>query len=307
MQIRKILFPTDFSETANLALAHALYLAEKYDAELHMLHVVVLHAEDPHNPAHHFPDEREIHEKLRDLAQKRMDEATVEYAAKDLSIRHVQRRSVSAAPAIVEYAEEEDIDLVVMGTHGRRGIRHLLIGSVAEEVVRLAPCPVLSVHGAKARKPLSAMTHVLAPVDFSEHSKVALQTARHTAASYEADLQILHVLENVIHPAFYNMGAVSIKDLQPDIEERSKAAMLELFEETDGPDVRTEYFTREGHAARTIVRFAQEQDTDLIVISTHGLTGVEHFLLGSVAEKVVRRAACPVLVVKAFERAPASG
>jgi nucleotide-binding universal stress UspA family protein len=205
---------------------------------------------------------------------------------------------VSAAPSIVDYATETGIDLIVMGTHGRRGVRHLLVGSVTEEVVRLAPCAVLSVRMQTDPKPLSAVRNVLAPVDFSEHSRDALGVARDVAGSYGARLQLFHVWEDVLHPAFYNMGAMSIKDLQPDIEDRTIGALQELLAETPGPAVETDFHTTEGHAAREIVDFAVENATDLIVIATHGLTGVEHFLLGSVAEKVVRRAPCPVLVVK---------
>lgn len=298
IRIQKILLPTDFSASADQALAHALYLAHKYDAELHMLHVIVLHEDDPHNPAHHFPDRELIHQKLQQLARDHMSASFQAQDVEDLVIHQVQRREISAAPAIVAYAEEEDVDLIIMGTHGRRGIRHLLVGSVTEEVVRTAPCAVLSVRGTGAPRPLSATQHVLAPIDFSKSSQEALLVARNVAANYEADLQLLHVIEETLHPAFYNMGVMSIRDLQPDIEERTRKALEQAFARTQGREVRTEYFTVEGHAAREIVRFADEHDTDIIVIATHGLTGVEHFMLGSVTEKIVRRAPCPVLVIK---------
>lgn len=298
IRIQKILFPTDFSPSASQALNHAVYLAQKYRAELHMLHVIVLHQDDPYNPEHHFPDLESIHARVRELAAQQMTASVEQQEMADLVIKRTQRREVSAAPAIVEYAEEQDIDLIVMGTHGRRGVRHLLVGSVTEEVVRMAPCAVLSVRSKGEPRPLSEIRHVLAPVDFSEDSQEALRVARNVAANYEADLQVLHVWENVVHPAFYNMGAMSIKDIQPDIEERTMKAMRDLYTATEGRNVRVEYFAVEGHAAREIVHFAEEHESDIIVISTHGLTGMNHFLLGSVSEKVVRRAPCPVLVVK---------
>lgn len=297
IQLKKILFPTDFSPSAAQAFDHALYLAHKYGAELHLLHVHVPHEEDPYNPSHHFPDDAGITAELERVLADQPGAA----AERQLPVvRKVERREISPAPAIVEYAEEEDVDLIVMGTHGRRGVRHLLAGSVTEEVVRLAPCAVLSVRAAGTRRPLSATQHVLAPVDFSDDSKEALLVARNVAANYQADLQVLHVWENVLHPAFYNMGAKSIKDLQPDITERTEKALRDLVHsfESRSRAVDVSYHTVEGHAAREIVRFAADQATDIIVIATHGLTGLDHFLLGSVAEKVVRRAPCPVLVVK---------
>ena len=73
IQLRKILFPTDFSPCADQALDHALHLAQQYQAELHMLHAIVLHEDDPHNPAHHFPNLNEIHKRLQDLAHEKMN------------------------------------------------------------------------------------------------------------------------------------------------------------------------------------------------------------------------------------------
>ena len=295
LRIRKILYPTDYSASAGRALIHALYLAHRYGAELHMLHVQVPHEDDPHNPEHRFPPREAVLEKLVAFAGT---QASGRPPVDGLVIRQVERREVTAAPAIVEYAADEAVDLIVMGTHGRRGVRHLLAGSVTEEVVRMAPCAVLSVRGEQAPASLAEIRHVLAPVDFSDDSKEALLVASEIAGGYEADLQVLHVWENVLHPAFYNMGAASIKDLQPDIEERTMKALRALVEAADGFEGRAEYFAVEGHAAREIVSFASENETDLIVIATHGLTGLDHFLLGSVSEKIVRRAPCPVLVVK---------
>lgn len=298
LRLNKILFPTDFSPSAEHALSHALYLAHRYGAELHMLNVLVPHEEDPNNPEHQFPSREQVIEKLRTFASEQERTAQHPEAFEHLVIRQVQRREISAAMAIVAYAEEEAIDLVVMGTHGRRGVRHLLAGSVTEEVVRLAPCAVLSVRARQTPQILGSIRKVLAPVDFSDDSCEAVTVALDIASGYGADVQLLHVWENVLHPAFYNMGATSIKDLQPDIEERTLNALSELVDRANGFSGNATVHAVEGHAAREIVRFAEEHDTDLVVIATHGLTGLDHFLLGSVSEKVVRRAHCPVLVVK---------
>ncbi|GIV62019.1 MAG: universal stress protein [Rhodothermaceae bacterium] len=303
LTIRKILFPTDFSDTSERALNYALFLAHQYGAELHLLHVEVLYDEDPHNPKRHFPDTETILERLRALTRNNDAGGQLPEGAVDrLDIRYAHRRNISAAPAIVEYAAEEAIDLIVMGTHGRRGLRRLLLGSVAEEVVRTAPCPVLTVRARRDEDTPRPVRHILVPIDFSQHAREALTVAREIAAQYGARLQLLHVLEEVLHPAFYNFGATSLKDLMPDIEEKATEAMKKFFRETPGAEVEASYHVIEGHAGRDIAAFAEKHASDLIVISTHGLTGLEHLLLGSVTEKVVRRAPCPVLVVKAFRR-----
>lgn len=300
IRLQKILLPTDFSAGANEALYHALYLAQKYGAELHLLHVVVIHKDDPYNPAHHFPDDEEIHAKLRQLAQDRMTSTVADQATSEVTIRRVQRRDISAGPGIVAYAEEADIDLIVLNAHGQRGLARLLLGSVASEVVRTAKCPVLSIRERTAPHPLDANKKILIPVDFSEHATEAIRVGRHIAEIYDASLQLLHVLEQPLHPAFYNMGATSIKDLQPDIEDRAKKALRDAYAATRGPEVPVETHILEGRAAQQVPRFANDDGADLILISSHGLSGIPDYLLGNVAEKVLRHAQAPVLVVKAF-------
>ncbi len=144
MQLKKILMPTDFSACANAALAHAVDLAEQFDAELHLLHVVVLHQDDPHSPGHSFPGLEELHQRMEEAASSEMKRSVDERRAAGLKIVEAQTRHIAAAPAILDYAAREDVDLIVLGTHGRRGLRRFLLGSVTEEVVRSASCPVLT-------------------------------------------------------------------------------------------------------------------------------------------------------------------
>jgi len=113
-------------------------------------------------------------------------------------------------------------------------------------------------------------------------------------------LQILHVIEETVLPAFYVGTGESFYSLVPGLEVKAKMALESLLKETKGPKVTTDLHIIEGRAGRDIVKFAASHGADLIVIATHGLTGIEHLLLGSVTEKVVRMAPCPVLTVKAF-------
>jgi nucleotide-binding universal stress UspA family protein len=210
-------------------------------------------------------------------------------------------RDIAAAPAIVTYAQEQDIDLIVMGTHGRRGIRRLLLGSTAEEVVRTAPCPVLTTRPPETpAAALDGINAILVPVDFSRHARTALRHAKALAALYHTRLDLLHVIEEQMHPAFYNTGVWSIYDVVPNIEGKALEELETFYEETKGPRIDAAYHVRHGQAAHEIAVFAREQDSDLVVMATHGLRGLEHFLLGSVAEKVVRRSPVPVFTVKAF-------
>jgi nucleotide-binding universal stress UspA family protein len=156
IQVKKILFPTDFSPRANQALTHALYLAKKYKAEMHMLHALVLWDDDPHNPAYHFPDKEELQTRLKEAATSRMTADLEKSEVEDLVIKQVHERGITPAATILKYAGENDIDLIVIGTHRRRRIGHLF-GSVVEEVVRMAPCSVLTIRQEKDEAPTYAL------------------------------------------------------------------------------------------------------------------------------------------------------
>lgn len=303
LNIRRILLPTDFSDCSNQALIHAVKLAQEHGAELHLLHAIVLYESDPENPTYVFPEASEFQRVLEESAGERMGALVRDSDLPDLVVRQVYRRDVSAASAIVEYAQEEDIDLIVMGTHGRRGVRKLLLGSVATEVARMAPCAVMTVRGEGGKAPPQPVRRVLAPVDFSEPAEEALAVACTMASTYGAELQLVHVLHEVLHPTFYDMGVTRISDLGEDILRNTESALRDLHTNVGGCHGTTATcFALEGHPASEIVQFSQDHGSDLIVMSTHGLTGVKHFLMGSTAEKVLAGAECPVLIVKATGR-----
>jgi nucleotide-binding universal stress UspA family protein len=111
-------------------------------------------------------------------------------------------------------------------------------------------------------------------------------------------------LGDILHPAFYTMGATRLSHLQPEILQKTKSALKDLAVETgDCGRIRIDHHAFEGHPAREILRFTRTHPTDLIVMGSHGHTGIKHILLGGTAEKVISGAACPVLVVKASGKA----
>ena len=299
LALETVLFPTDFSRLADGALDYALALARLHGAELHMLHAVVLHADDPNDPAHHFPDVEEVRQRLEEIAEGRMTDQLATRNARDLNIVRAQRRGMSAAPVILEYAAEVNVDIIVMSTHGRRGLGHVLLGSVTEEVVRLASCPVLTIRGRSEEASDERIRQVLVPVDFSEHSVHAVRNATEICATYGARLHLLHVFEQPVTPEIYaGGGPASVPDFAV-VEAKLREALRELGTHC-GAEPDAEIHVREGRAVGGIVDTADAIGADLIVIATHGLGGLAHILLGSVTERVVRRSACPVLTVKAF-------
>jgi len=300
MKLKRILFPTDFSRCADQALAHAVYLAEKYQAALHLLHVVTLFEDQPDVLGDEIAETEALVKKLEEKAEIELQNVANTHGSDDMEIVTNQKRAISAAPAILEYASKNNIDLIVMGTNGRRGIGHLLLGSAAEEVVRLAECPVFTIRESEEVKRIKLFEQILVPIDFSNHSKKALAYAKEIADSYEANLQLLHVIEDTIHPAYSLSGKSFIFDLVPGIEEDCRRRIEELIQEIGLSKENAEIIVKGGQAAYDIIKFAKDNSSDLIVIATHGLTGIEHLLLGSVTEKVVRMASCPVFTVNSF-------
>lgn len=300
LQLQKILFPTDFSRCADQALEHAVFLAEKYNAEIHVFHVVTLFSDQPGIVNKEFKETEEMIKKLEDIAEFQLNKVCDAHEEDDIKIIKAQERGISAAPVILDYASENAIDLIVMGTHGRRGVGHFFLGSVAEEIVRMAECPVFTIREAEKPTPPKAKENILVPVDFSEHSKNALANAKEIAKSYQTKIHLLHIIEETIHPAFSLTGKSSIFDIVPNIKEDCEKRMKKMIGEIVGDEVKTEINIVSGQSANEIIKFAKNNLMDLIVIATHGLTGLEHLLLGSTTEKVVRMASCPVFTVKSF-------
>lgn len=143
--MKNILVATDFGEAADNALVYGRELAQRFDATLHVLHVaenVYISAFGAETYASFAPD---LQRDLEETAHRRLAEAIVDSDGSGPTILPVVMTSSSPAFAIIDYAREHNIDLIIMGTHGRGALGHLLMGSVAERVVRLAPCPVLTI------------------------------------------------------------------------------------------------------------------------------------------------------------------
>ncbi|MDZ7290142.1 MAG: universal stress protein [candidate division KSB1 bacterium] len=301
IRLNKILVPTDFSTCADQALAHAIILGNAMKSEVTLLHVVTLFDESVNHSSRHFSDLAKFYQEVEQTVSSQMRGLSAQHPS--LTVRQEVVRGYSPAEEIVRFAEEKNDDLIVMGTHGRTGLGHLLLGSVAERVVRSAKCPVLTVrkmHADIMRR--SGYQRILVPLDFSQYSKHALRYGVELAKQFNSQLDILHVIEEQVQPAYYVSGEISLFNLVPDIREKSRAALKEFVEGDMPANLDFLLHLREGRSHTEIVAFAEEQETDVIVLATHGLSGLEHLLLGSTAEKVIRKAKCAVLTVKSPER-----
>ncbi|MFP4228267.1 MAG: universal stress protein [Salinivenus sp.] len=294
LSIQRILFPTDFSEGSKRAFPQAAFLADWHDAELHVVNVTGRHEHDYKDAKTQFP----IGTDTLNTWLRRPSRSNADANWPDLgTMPIVQEQIESSAPAeaLVDYVEANDLDLVVMGTHGRRGVNRMLFGSVTEEVVRAASCPVLTVRADAERAPDQAVRRVLVPTDFSDASLSALRHAKEIAMTYGAEIDLLHVVDMPTYPSAYDIDPVSFPTAE--VLERTEEQLGDLAREEIGYE-HVMVSSEVGHPAHTILTYVEEQEVDLVVIATHGRTGLDRLVLGSVTERVLRQSPTPVFVVK---------
>lgn len=289
--LRKILVPYDFSSHSDAALRRALALARPTRARLHLLHAfgVPIAGLSPYEmvvPTGVWDAIREgaaqsLEEIRRDLAKQGV-EADVEVSAR------------LPVEAILAGVEETGADLISMGTRGRTGLKHVLLGSVAERTLRQARCPVLAV---KADDPGGPPRCVVIAVDFSAPGDHAQEVGVALARRFGAEVHVVH--------AFEMPRAVMVSYDVGIPETATAAAHAVARRKLDAAVARARGAGGEasGHlvdapAAQGISDLAGQLKADLVVVGTHGHTGVRHVLLGSVAERTLRLAPCAVMTVR---------
>lgn len=286
LNIRRVLFTTDFSHGAARAFPRAVAFALEHDADLHILNVTDTGEETEQT----FPISRPT---LNDWLG-----TSSRSGGPDLNtLTLIQNQVEGEAPPeeIKKYVEQQEIDLVVMGTHGRRGAKRMLLGSVTEEVMRKSPCPVLTVRTDVEETSDQAVHRILAPVDFSKASKIAVRHATELARTYDAQLDLLHVVEQVVYPSAYGVDPGYLPTQE--VLARVKKTLGDAAREEVGHE-NVQIGVKIGYAPFTILNYVKDNDVDLVVIATHGRTGFDRVLFGSVAKRVIRRSPVPVFVVK---------
>src|SRR6266852_8860101 len=207
LEIKLILCPIDFSEFSVRAYQHALSLAEHYRAKLVAQHVVELWRYPYAEYAASLGDYERFSQALREGGKEQLEEFVKNHTHDEIEPELVVHQGI-APDSILSFAQAEKTDVIVMGTHGRRGFDRLMLGSVTDRVMRRAPCPVLaaskphdSVAAGEERGHVHHLSRILFCADFSENSERALRYAISATAEYDAELTLLHVLDGVPSPA----------------------------------------------------------------------------------------------------------
>ena len=295
--IRRILCPVDLSDTSLRALQHAAALAGWYESLLTAFYVdTTLPIEDA-DFAFARPAVIEAARSSRAL----QDVST--FAGRASSVTKVGvavEESTHVEGAILEAARALPADLIVMGSHGRSGVPRLFLGSVAERVLRSAPCPVMVVPPHDAVEPSTvSFKHIVCPVDFSESSLAALTWALSLAEEADAQLSLLHVIEV---PAELRVPAVvtdpDFDQLHAAVEADTLTRLRSLIPVHASEFCSVETAAASGAAGHAILEFAARRHADLIVMGAQGQGAIERWIFGSKTRDVVCGATCPVLTVR---------
>jgi nucleotide-binding universal stress UspA family protein len=290
MKPSKILVPIDFSPFSDYAADFAIFLAQKYNAQITLFHVVVMF-ETEVDEEEHVKQLEQLVERKEQSSSEHLEKHQQKLKETHIKIDSVLTRGISAADAILDYKNQNDFDLIVMGTHGRTGIKNWIYGSVAEKVVRLAKIPVITIHD--KRKNLQ-INNILVPVDFSKNSRSGIEEARKIAGEFAAKITFIHVIEQQLQPAFHVVGVESVFTADHNLKDITEEKLKEFcLKQDDSSAIKV----LEGSSHQVIADYASEIGADLIVMSTRGYSGIEHLLIGSTTERVVRIAPCPVLTV----------
>jgi nucleotide-binding universal stress UspA family protein len=290
--IKRIMVPLDGSQLAEQALPLARSLASTFEAELLLTMAVV-------SGDHYTSDE---HSGILAEAGRLASEQYL--AAKEQQLVeagfHVRTAVATARPhiAISSLCDLERVDLIVMTTHGRSGVTRWTMGSVADKVLRTTNTPLILIHPTMHGAPPSAIDRVVAALDGSELAEAALPLAQRLAKAMNAKL---HLVRAVIPPAAV-FGAEYLPGTLPVLEEMEADATRYLeatVENVRSAGLAATGIVRTGIPAEIILAEASEPG-DIIVMSTHGRSGVDRWFLGSVADAVVRHGDIPVLVVRSW-------
>ncbi|RLM89708.1 universal stress protein [Halobellus sp. Atlit-38R] len=270
----RILVPTDGSPSAEAAARHGLVIAEAFDASLHVISVT---GDTERSERLADAQAQDAISKLAELIEQESDLSC------QSAIEHGRPHE-----AILSYSSENDIDLIVMGTHGRRGLSRVLLGSVTERVIRLSNDPVLAVPPHAIGREREGYDRILIPTDGSPGAAAAVEHGISIAERSGASVRVLYVIE----------GETGLPPIGDSLRDEAVEVLEAVTEEASDRDVSLTTHIQPGTPHEVINNFVSAHGIDLVTMGTHGRSGIRRHLLGSVTERVLRTSDAPVLTVR---------
>lgn len=283
--IKNIICPIDLSESSKKAYRAAKYLSDTMGAELWILHVLP-EATDFYSSL--YPDLSDLMGGIQEHIEDKID------AVIDTKDPLIHRVVLSGKPCeeIIKFQEHKNADLIVMGAKGISAIESILLGNTADRVLRNAKCPVVITHGDFKTY---SIHKILVPTDLSEFSEYALERVLDVARATSAEIDLLHVLD--VHTYDSNKVEDFMKSDKGEILQKKVRDAMKMPGGAEDVTI-NKVLVRGFEISAEIANYASENKVDMIVMASHGRRGIQKLLLGSVTDKVIRIAPCPVMAVK---------
>ncbi len=300
IQFKNILWATDFSDYSNRILPYGLALAREFQARLYVCHVIELHSASLFGEVHF--ESAEIQNANMELAHEQLQQLL---AKEDLVWEPLV--TIGSAPnEIARLAQEKEIDLVISGTHGRSGLKRLILGSVTERLMRILHCPLLVVsstdQGGPADRPKPfRLEHILVGCDFSSDSHLACEHAISLAQEFQSELHLLHVLEPTPRSSDFPAMAKGDEHRLEEVREHLESRLAALVPAEACHWCAPKTAVRMGKPFEELIRYAASHEIDMIVLGIRGHGLIETLMVGSTTDRVVRQAPCPVLAVRPIQ------
>ena len=293
LKIKLILCPVDFSEFSARAYRYALSVADHYRAKLVVQHVVELWR----YPSASFAASAALYDgfcqAVCESAKEKLQEL-VKNPAHDGVQPELAVHQGMAPDSILAFAQALKADGIVMGTHGQRGYDRLMLGSVTDRVMRKAPCPVLVVRNpprdpmaTEEGRPVHRLRQILYCTDFSENSERALNYAISATEEYDAELTLVHVLEDVPSPAKTEKAIAAAMEQLDKLIPRERRSALKV-----------KTAVRIGKPYQQIIQLAAGEQIDMVAMGVRGRGALDLAVFGSTTYRVMQLGPCPVLAVQ---------
>jgi nucleotide-binding universal stress UspA family protein len=293
-RLTNIVVPLDFSPVSDAALTRAIALGKACDATLHLVHAILPF--DLSGFRHEFSTSLEQSDWARIHARAKAD---LEAAAGKVKAEGVPVTQTLVEDSPVEAIEAayqaKEGDMIVMGTHGFSGIKHMVLGSIAEKTLRTIHAPVFCVRGSESAQ-TEPIRRILVATDFSDPAAQAADFGVGLAKDLSASVELVHAVYSP-NTAVAPYGVPLSAEYLLAVRNAARLQIEELRDNLQREGVTIDVFVHDGDATNVLCERAKTSQADLIVMGTHGYTGLKHVLFGSVAERVVRTAPCSVLTV----------
>jgi nucleotide-binding universal stress UspA family protein len=297
VQMKSIICTTDFSDFSGHAVSYGIALAKEFRAKLYLCHVIDLSSAAMYGDVITYSVGQQnriinyAHESLSQL----VGEQTLDWEPL-ITIGHV-------ASEIARMAEEKGVDLVISATHGRSGLKRIVLGSVTERLMRTLPCPLLVVRSTQhdfstTRDQGLRLKRILVGCDFSSDSNLAVQYALSMAQEFQSELFLAHVIEPPVYKELLKPASARGEASEVDLRERLNEELANMVPEEAYNWCSPKTVLLAGQAHEELNKHALVQNVDLIVLGLRGHGLVETLLIGSTTARVIRQAPCPVLSVR---------